>query len=244
MAPTKKASSSASASAMSAAAAATPQPKDDAAFKTSPPAKIRLVKSIITSPMGKRGGGPKSNPLFTHFARDGVVTLWAEKHDNNEQPYIKPIFDKIRNEQAFADELACFGVFERRADDGSNVAKPALHGSDYPYLCLVFILHGTDDMTHQEILMTIRLLANRCVRRFNEAGLLFRYPTKFYYYGDKTEEVVPTLDKLLLTNDVLSIIEESYPLDKHPPEVRATYCSELYFSDAAFGYTKIMENSF
>jgi hypothetical protein len=78
-------------------------------------------------------------------------------------------------------------------------------------------------------------------------GKNFTYKASFFYYGDVTpkqgQQVPVPPNCYLLNDDLLTIIEECYPLEENNKEERARYCGALYFADAQLGFQTLLAYS-
>jgi hypothetical protein len=205
-----------------------------------------LVKKSVASPMGKKGLVKAGHPVYLVIMQDNVTLLFSKKSANNEDgPYMAPVLDRIRNDSAFAEHHDIYGVFNMRAANGANIARPGTTKTGkYTFPCLVCLMQNTEGKTHQQVLANVRQWAAKCIRSFNQMGKNFAYEASFFYYGDVTPKQGPVPpDRYLLNDDLLTIIEECYPLEENNKEERAHYCGALYFADAQLGFQTLLAYS-
>jgi hypothetical protein len=75
--------------------------------------------------MGKKGSVKAGHPVYSVIMQDNVTLLFSKKSANNEDaPNMAPILDRIRNDSAFAKDHNIYGVFNMRAANGANIARP------------------------------------------------------------------------------------------------------------------------
>lgn len=137
----------------------------------------------------------------------GVYVMYFKKFNNDHEPFVGPVYKTLQDDPAKMEEHGIVGLPFRKGLDGIT-PLPQDDISTYSWRQMLVIC-GKDNNTES----AREEAANRFVLFLNTEGMQanFRYPRRFRFAGDKTEETMLPADTALLDSDVISVMMAAYP---------------------------------
>ena len=194
--------------------------------------KLQRAKKTTKSPMKiSFSSGPRPFLVNVLQMKQGVVAAFVSKCDNvHDEGFIAPILSFLENSHAKGSieiDLACY----RRGSDGRNVemkSKPSQ--SSGPYHQFVKVFGEVDENTSENARSWAETLATQFEDWAKES---YKYPKPFRFGENYTEMdtngELPSPDKYLLNEDVMKVMDVSYPTTEYSRKEQSENLAEDYF---------------
>ena len=165
--------------------------------------------------------------LFVVPMKQGVSTAFATTFgSNNKAAFVFPIIQRLQNNPSEAAELNVSEICFRRSANQDNNRMPSSPTSAYGFYQFIRVFESEEDSTHQKNVEWGKLLA----RKFTEFANDYQYPKTFSFVRTPSTGLdLPTVDKCLLNEDVIKVMDTIYPTNIYSRQQQAESVGADFF---------------
>ena len=170
-------------------------------------------KSALSTGKFKRGspfsGGHKDDRHVLHFVgvKQGVTLFWPQKYNAEEEPYLAPDFNCLKEDEALMESLNISAILFRKGEDGGTAKKQTAH-SAYNWHQFASIVGDANNTSSKR-----KLHAQKIVEHLNRQATTanYQYPRRFKVGEDFSGRPLAPCDTYMLDADVIGLMLAAYP---------------------------------
>ena len=142
--------------------------------------------------------------VFVQGYQNGIVLIWLQKHNINEEPYLYPDYKLFQQNPTLMHSLGITAILERRDSYSKTFISQSTSQTNYTWKQFLYIIESNNNTPAYR-----KNLAKKLIQHLNKNLAntnLYKYPCQCKFAGDKTGSHLMPINNALVDIDVIAIM--------------------------------------